>query len=244
MKNIILFLLFITSNFISAQPTIQWQKSLGGSASDVAFSIQQTSDNGYIVAGYTQSNDSDVAVYHGNQDYWIVKLNSVGSIEWQKSLGGTDVDMLSEIHQTSDGGYIIGGYSISDDIDVTGNHGQEDYWIVKINNLGAIQWQKSLGGSNIERAYSIKQTTSGGYIVAGSTNSTDGDITFHHGGINIQHDFWIVNLDSTGNILWQKCLGGSSTDVARSVQQASDGGFIVTGSTVRDANAVRLRRFP
>lgn len=233
MPKVYLSLVFILSgiNFILAQPAIQWQKCLGGSGSDVAYSIQQTPDSGFIIAGYTESNDSDITIYHGNRDYWIVKLNSTSGIEWQKSLGGTSMDMPSNILPTSDGGFIIGGYSLSNDIDVSGNHGQEDFWIVKTNATGIIEWQKSFGGSNVERAYSIKQTSTGGYIVGGSANSTDGDITFHHGGISVQHDFWIVNLDSLGNIIWQKCLGGSNADVAKDLQETADGGFIVAGQT-------------
>ena len=229
-KSVIVILFFLTNLLIlNAQPSIQWQKSFGGSQSDGAFSICQTTDGGYVVAGYTESNDSDIAVFHGNQDYWILKLNNTGSIEWQKSLGGTDKDFSFSIQQTSDGGYIVAGQSISDDIDISGNHGQEDYWIVKLNSSGNIQWQKSLGGSNNDYAYSIIQTMSGGYIVAGTTKSTDGDISFHHGTIAIQYDYWVVNLDSAGTILWEKTLGGGSNDLAECVIQTTDSGFVIAG---------------
>ena len=229
-KSVIVILFFLTNLLIiNAQPSIQWQKSFGGSQSDGAYSICQTIDGGYVVAGYTESNDSDIAVFHGNQDYWILKLNNTGSIEWQKSLGGTDKDFSFSIQQTSDGGYIVAGQSISDDIDISGNHGQEDYWIVKLNSSGNIQWQKSLGGSNNDYAYSIIQTISGGYIVAGTTKSTDGDISFHHGTIAIQYDYWVVNLDSAGTILWEKTLGGGSNDLAECVIQTTDSGFVIAG---------------
>ena len=129
MKKQILVLLIILTNLclLKAQPSIQWQKSFGGSQGDGAYSICQAFDGGYVVAGYTGSNDSDVTVNHGNLDYWILKLNNTGSIEWQKSLGGTDKDFPYSIQQTADGGYIVAGQSISDDIDITGNHGQKDY---------------------------------------------------------------------------------------------------------------------
>ena len=141
-KSVIVILFFLTNLLIiNAQPSIQWQKSFGGSQSDGAYSICQTTDGGYVVAGYTESNDSDIAVFHGNQDYWILKLNNAGSIEWQKSLGGTDKDFSYSVQQTTDGGYIVAGQSISDDIDISGNHGQEDYWIVKLKSSGNIQWQ-------------------------------------------------------------------------------------------------------
>ena len=225
----VIFIILTNLLLINAQPSIQWQKSFGGSQSDGAYSICQTTDGGYVVAGYTESNDSDIAVFHGNQDYWILKLNNAGSIEWQKSLGGTDKDFSYSVQQTTDGGYIVAGQSISDDIDISGNHGQEDYWIVKLNSFGNIQWQKSLGGSNNDYAYSITQTMSGGYIVAGTTKSTDGDISFHHGTIAIQYDYWVVNLDSAGNILWEKTLGGGSNDLAECVIQTTDSGFVIAG---------------
>src|ERR1700750_1494601 len=129
-------------------PAIQWQKSLGGSNGDQIHSIQQTSDGEYIAAGNSSSTDGDVTGNHGNgdSDYWIVKLDASGAIQWQKSLGGTAYDNANSIQQTSDGGYIIAGESNSTDGDITGNHGNSDYWIVKLDASGIIQWQKSLGG--------------------------------------------------------------------------------------------------
>ena len=210
---------------LDASGNIQWQKTLGGSNDDRANSIVQTTDGGYVVAGYSNSNDDDVSGNHGNNDYWIVKLDASGNIQWQKSLGGSDFDYAYSIVQTTDGGYIVVGYSESNDGDVNGNHGNSDYWVVKLDTLGNIQWQKSLGGSGFDYAYSIVQTTNGGYIVAGSSNSNDGDISGNHGG----PDYWIVKLDASGNIQWQKSLGGSGFDYAYSIVQTTDGGYIVVG---------------
>ncbi|MBK8912343.1 MAG: T9SS C-terminal target domain-containing protein [Chlorobi bacterium] len=214
-------------------PAIEWQKALGGSGNDVAYSITQTSDGGYIVAGYSYSTDGDVSGHHGaanHPDFWIVKLTSGGEIEWQKSLGGSDGDWANSITQTRDGGYIVAGYSNSTNGDVSGNHGGLDYWIVKLTSGGEIEWQKSLGGSGDDWASSITQTSDGGYIVAGRSNSTDGDVSGHHGAAN-HPDFWIVKLTSGGEIEWQKSLGGSNYDDARSITQTSDGGYIVAGSS-------------
>lgn len=231
MKKLTLFLavnLFLIQTNAQA-PDIEWQKSLGGSVHDQAYSIQQTTDGGYIVAGFSYSNDGDVSGNHGDADYWVAKLNSIGNIEWQKSFGGSDYDETYSIQQTTDGGYIVAGYSKSNDGDVTGHHGSfySDYWIVKLDNTGNIQWQKSLGGSISDWVYSIQQTTDGGYIVAGSSNSNNGDVTGNHGG----YDYWVVKLYSTGNIEWQKSLGGSDDEWAESIQQTTDGGYIVAGYT-------------
>ena len=204
-----------------------WQKSLGGSETERALSIQQTNDGGFIVAGYSKSNDGDVTNNHGSSDYWVVKLFASGDIEWQKSLGGSEGDIAKSIQQTADGGFIIAGTSESMDGDVTVNNGGSDYWVVKLYASGDIEWQKSLGGADYEITSSIQQTSDGGYIVAGGSQSLNGDVIDNHG----SYDYWIVKLDASGNIMWQKNLGGSSGEVARSIQQTSDDGFIVAGGS-------------
>ncbi len=209
--------------------TIQWQKCYGGGGQDYASSIQQTNDAGYIIAGYSESNDGDVSGNHGGKDYWIVKTDNAGIIQWQKSLGGTFDDRANSIQQTNDGGYIVAGWSESNDGDVTGNHAV-DYWVVKLDNVGSIQWQKALGGGSIDYAYSTKQTSDGGYIVAGLSESIDGDVTGNHGGGG-NDDYWVVKLDNTGSLQWQKSLGGTGSDLAYSIQQTNDGGYIVVGNS-------------
>ena len=207
--------------------TIEWQKPLGGTDYDLAYSIQPTPDGGYIVAGTTNSNDGDVTGNHGGPDCWVVKLNPSGTIEWQKTLGGTSDDDIQSIQPTPDGGYIVAGYTYSTNGDVTGNHGSYDYWVVKLNPSGTIQWQKTIGGTGEDNAYSIQPTTDGGYIVAGYTWSTDGDVTGNHGG----SDSWVVKLNPSGAIQWQKTIGGTGGDLAYSIQPTTDGGYIVAGST-------------
>jgi PKD repeat protein len=202
-----------------------WQKCLGGSASDFGSSIKQTSDGGYIVAGGTNSTDGNVTGNHGPQDAWVVKLDKSGDVVWQKCLGGSASESGSSIEQTSDGGYIVAGYSSSNDGNVTGNHGSQDAWVVKLDQSGDVVWQKCLGGSSIDYGSSIKQTPEGGYIVAGYSGSNDGNVTGNHG----SRDSWVVKLDENGNVVWQKCLGGSSIDYGRSIERTSEGGYIVAG---------------
>ena len=167
-----------------------WQKSLGGSLIDIAYSIQQTTDGGYIIAGYTESTDGDISGNHGIWDYWIVKLTSTGNVDWQKSLGGSGWDRAFSVQQATNGGYIIAGESYSNDGDVTGNHGANDYWIVKLTLSGEIEWQRSIGGSSFDWGYCIQQTTNGGYIIAGYSMSDDGDVSGNQG----DRDYWIVKL--------------------------------------------------
>ena len=154
-KTITIFFLFIIQSIIINQskaqaPVIEWQKSLGGSSGDFARSVQQTTDGGYIVAGETYSNDGNVSGYHGLWDYWIVKLDSSGIIQWQKCLGGNDSDEAHSIQQTSDSGYIVAGHSDSNDGDVSGNHGGADYWIVKL-----IESPVGIESNKLEYGFSI-----------------------------------------------------------------------------------------
>ena len=205
---------------------IDWEKSLGGTGADHAYSVRQTTDGGYIVAGYSNSHDGDVTGNHGGDDYWVVKLTAAGDIDWQKSLGGSWNDNGMDARQTADGGYIVTGWSNSFNGDVTGNHGGNDYWVVKLDSTGNIVWQKSLGGSGNDNSWGeIQQTADGGYIVAGQSNSNGGDVSGNHGG----YDYWVVKLTDAGAIDWQKSLGGSGFDEGYSVRQTSDGGYIVAG---------------
>ncbi len=212
---------------LSNTGAIQWQKSLGGSNTEEAWSIIQTTDGGYAIAGGSASSDGNVTGHLNARDYWVVKLNSTGTIQWQKILGGSGNDIAASIIQTIDGGYAIAGRSVSNDVDVSGNHGVDDFWVVKLNSIGTIEWQKSLGGSSFDLAYSIIQTIDSGYVVAGSSQSNDGDVSGNHG----SDDYWIVKLSNAGIIEWQKSFGGSGTDMAYSIVQTTDGGYAVAGLT-------------
>ena len=210
---------------LNAYGAVQWKKTYGGGINEIFLSMQQTSDGGYVAAGYTDSTNGDVSGNHGSFDAWVLKLDSIGSIQWQKALGGSDRDEAWDVQQTTDGGYIVVGQSNSTDGDVTNNDGGEDYWIVKLSNTGAIEWQRSHGGSGNDAATAVKQTPDGGYIVAGESSSTDGEITDHHG----SSDYWVVKLNFDGKIEWEKSLGGSSSERANDVQLAHNGGYIVFG---------------
>jgi hypothetical protein len=166
---------------LDSNGSMQWLECPGGNSSDIAYSVQQTSDLGYVLAGATSSCDGDVRGNHGSSDAWIVKLDSNGFLLWQKCLGGSGWDEGRSIQQTTDGGYIVAGVTWSNDSDVTGNHGRSDAWVVKLDSNGSLLWQKCLGGTGNDEANSIQQTADGGYIVAGVTWSNDSDVTGNHG---------------------------------------------------------------
>jgi len=223
---------------LPAQPGIEWEHSFGGSDLEVARSIQQTSDGGYIVAGYTRSTDGQVTGNHGGYDCWVLKLSTLGDIEWKRAYGGTNNEWAYAVRQTRDGGYVIAGRSLSNNGDVSGNHGKEDVWVLKLDSGGAIEWQRSLGGSNRDAALAIEQTSDEGYIIAGFSDSNDGDVTGNHGAT----DFWVLKLDEGGVIEWQRSLGGSHYDYAKGLRQTPDGGYIVVGESLSSDGDVTTPR--
>jgi uncharacterized delta-60 repeat protein/uncharacterized repeat protein (TIGR02543 family) len=194
---------------LSPDGDIEWQKAYGGSRWDDPHSIQQTSDGGYIVSGETGSFGAI------DKDFWILKLSPDGAIEWQRTYGGSEWETDPSIQQTNDGGYIVVG-----EISSFGTVGGY-IWILKLTSDGEIEWQKTYGGSERETDPSIRQTNDGGYIVAGQIYSFGAEA----------NDIWILKLSSDGDIDWQKTYGGTSYDEALSIQQTNDGGYIVAGST-------------
>ena len=212
---------------------IQWEKVLGGRDRDESFSIQQTTDDGYILIGSTDSdNTGDVGANHGESDIWVVKLSPSGEIQWQQVLGGAGFESGRSIEQTTDGGYILIGSTDSDNTgDVGANHGGSDIWVVKLSPGGGIQWQKVLGGAGFESGRSIQQTTDGGYVLAGNTDSDNtGNVGSNHGG----SDIWVVKLNTAGDIQWQQVLGGRDREESYSIHRTTGGGSILTGTTDSD----------
>jgi len=210
--------------------TLQWEYTYGGTDMEYEMNtIIQTSDEGYIVSGTSESTDGDVSCgpLQLGHNYWIVKLDSAGHLQWQNCFGGTDIDEAGAIKETTDHSFIITGYSSSQDGDVTSNHGSADAWVIKIDSSGNLLWQKSLGGSSGDLLLSSLVLNDGNYFLLGTSNSTDGDVTGNHG----DQDFWLVKLDTAGNLLWQKCFGGSSSDLGKYIEATSDGNFILGGIT-------------
>jgi hypothetical protein len=202
------------------------QKNYGGSGDDLARSLITTPDGGYLVAGSTSSINGNVTGNHGADDYWVLKLNAAGSIEWQKALGGTGTDYAHSIVAASDGSSLIAGYTKSTDGDVTGNHGKDDYWIVKLNANGTMAWQKTLGGSGTDQAFAITPAKDGGCAVAGMATSLDGDVTGNHGA----GDSWIVRLNAGGSVVWKKALGGTFVETTYDIATIGNS-FITAGYT-------------
>lgn len=210
---------------LDAVGNLLWEKSFGGTSSDNSSNIRQTTDGGFVVAGTASSYNGDVVGQHGNADAWVIKIDALGNLVWQNALGGNSLDFADDIQQTTDGGYIVCGTNTSTNGDATFNYGITDYWILKLDTAGNLVWQKSFGGSNTERAYAIRQTIDGGYVIVGSSTSSDGNVTGSHG----SNDVWVVKLNATGTLIWQKALGGAGVDLGRGIYQNADGSYIVGG---------------
>ncbi len=216
---------------IDGSGNIMWQNTIGGSGEDFLISLKQTSDGGYILGAGSDSNISGDKTENsrGDLDYWIIKLNSSGTIVWQKTYGGAQPEFDAYVVETTDGGYFVGGYS---DSDVSGDKtvptkGQRDYWPLKLDSSGAIVWQKSIGGSLVDRPQAAFQTSDGGFIMGGfSTSGISGNKTESNRG---ESDYWIVKMDSSGNVTWNKTYGGSDKDLFRNMIQTADGGYLIGG---------------
>jgi hypothetical protein len=223
---------------LTSTGTIAWQKVIGGSAADYGTSVIETADGGFIAVGYARSNDGDLSGNHGDLDALIIKLNNAGNIVWKKLIGGSYGDWAYAVKAAPDGGFIIAGASSSNDGNISGNHGGQDGLLAKLDNSGNIVWQKSLGGSGLEYFYynSLIVNTDGSIVVVGTTESNDGDVSGNHGG----QDGWVVKLTSSGNIVWQKTLGGATNENANSVTTTFTGDFVIAGAKGLDCWIIRL----
>jgi len=190
---------------------VTWNKTFGGSRDEKANSVQQTSDGGYIIAGTTRS----FSVVEGVTDLYLIKTDPSGVELWTSTFGGSDWEYGGFVQQTSDGGYILAGATRSF------GAGGEDLYLIKTDSNGVEIWSKTFGGSQHEWESTVKQTTDGGYILAGTTE------TYGAG----SYDAYLVKTDSNGDEIWSNTFGGSNVDRARSVLQASDGGYILLGWT-------------
>jgi len=194
---------------LDANGNLQWTKTIGGENEDLGTSLTPTSDGGYAIAGYTKSFGA------GEWDVYVVKLDANGNLQWTKTIGGKNDDRGTSLTPTSDGGYAIAGR--------TNSFGAGDYdvYVVKLDANGNLQWTKTIGGKNDDAGLSLIQTSDGGYVIAGGTDS------FGAG----KADVYVVKLDAKGNLQWTKTIGGKNDDWGHSLIQTADGGYAIAGIT-------------
>lgn len=229
---ILIFYSFITTSQNIA-PKLLWEKTYGGSDMEELSALISCKDGGFLLGGDTYSYDGDIK--SGNysidrtSDLWVVKIDLLGNIEWEKTYGGSYSDRLGSMIACSDGGYILGGTTSSNDNDIkSGNNGGDDIWIVKIDSIGGIQWEKTYGGSEGDELCTLISTDDASYMFGGYTFSNNGDVKSGNKGGS---DFWIVKIDYSGNVLWEKTYGGSRVDLLGTLTLLADGSFLMGGST-------------
>lgn len=225
------FIMTFSNSAIKAQ-SIQWEQNYGGSLSDRAQMIRQTDDGGFVVCGYSKSDDQDVPGNYGRDDVLVLKMDNSGNLEWQNHYGGSEGERAYAIRQTPDGGYIFVGRTKSSDQDISNSYRSTDYWVVKINANGDIMWENTFGGDNPERALDVITTNDGNFVIAGSTSSSSKDVSGNNG----DEDIWIVKVSNSGNLLWENHYGGSGSDQANAILQTADGGYFVAGLSYSDSS--------
>ena len=198
-----------TVYFGKVHAAAMWNQTYGGPDDDYGYSVVETSDGGYAIAGETLSFGA------GSSDVWLVKINATGHMEWNQTYGGPSLDTVLSVLETSDGGYMVAGYTVSF------GAGGADVWLVKTNATGTVQWNQTYGGLGDDYGRSVAQTSDGGYMVASFTDS------FGAGG----YDFWLVRTDAAGMVQWNQTYGGTGDDVVRSVIKTSDEGYAIAGVT-------------
>lgn len=214
---------------IASEGNLEWERTYGGSGDDMFYLVLATG-NGFILGGHSTSNDGDVQSGNkGGADFWVVKIDSEGIIEWEKTYGGSNYEVLKTGLLTSDGGCLLGGYTQSNDGDIQSEYqGQMDFWVIKIDSVGNLEWEQTYGGSRDDELLSIITVPDGGYLLGGYSKSNGGDVqSGNHGSM----DFWVVKIDSVGNLEWENTFGGINDDSIRSILSTPDDGYLLGGYT-------------
>jgi len=211
-------------------PAIEWQRCLGGSLYEESWGVQATADGGCAVLGSTASYDGDVSGQHGPPDFWLVKLDAMGQIQWQRCYGGSDADVATRLLATSDGGFLMLGSTTSADGDIECNGFFSHAWALKVDSIGNVQWQTCLAGDLDGSGADIDQaveTADGGYLAVGGTFANEGIWQENHG----QSDYFAAKLDGGGVVEWLHCYGGSGQDEAWAIKATPEGDHVIAGTS-------------
>ena len=189
--------------------------------------VVETDDNGFIIVGSSDSSDTDISGNIGAYDFWVLRISATGDLIWEKSFGGTQIDEARAIVSSDDGNYIIAGDTRSNDNDVSLNKGGADLWLIKISPEGDLIWEKSIGGSSFDVSRAIVKSQNNGFVISGSSRSSDIDVSENKG----QNDAWILQVDANGNLTWESTVGGSNIDFSYGVAELNNGAIVAVGDT-------------
>ena len=228
---ILYFVIFIKQQVYSQPISIEWEHNYGGTNYDESMDAVMLNDSSFILLNRSASIDGNVSTGKGSTDFWLTKTNKIGEFVWEKSYGGSNGDYPESIIPTFDGGFILLGYTYSSDMDVSTNHGGSDFWVVKIDSLGILVWERSIGGTSAEWAFSIIQTKDSNYVFTGWSSSADGDIPEHLGSMDY-NDLIVGKIDTLGNLLWIKVYGWLDEDEGADITETAIGDLLICGTTV------------
>ena len=211
---------------LSNTGSLEWRKYFGGTNTEICYDVIEVAD-GYLLIGSSDSLDVDIKNNKGSYDFWIVKIDKNGTLVWEKSYGGKEIDESYQIIRTAEGNFLIVGETRSSDQDVSSQKGGADIWVLKIDGSGEMLWEKTYGGASFDAAKAITLTNDGNYLIAGNTRSIDNDVTNNNG----ENDIWVLKIDPSGNLIWQKTIGGSGIDLANDIVELNDYSIIVVGES-------------
>tara|TARA_Y100000996_G_scaffold395358_1_gene360503 strand:+ start:10708 stop:12030 length:1323 start_codon:yes stop_codon:yes gene_type:complete len=209
---------------------IEWINTYGGSDDDVGNDVIETEDGKFYLIGYSKSSNGDASINKGQHDNWLIKIDSKGKLIWEKSYGFAGHDHAYNIIKTNDGGLFFNGF-----IDVTASqgeggllrHGVGEFWCHKVDMNGEIIWRRYFGGSNNDRSYDAIETSDGGFILVGTSESQDVEKTISFG----SYDIWVIKISSSGNLIWEKSYGGSAIDEGVKIIKSQDDNYMIIGNT-------------
>ena len=211
-----------------------WEKSFGFLGEDYGTTLLETKDGGFLITGVLdvsasngQGNAKSTITNHAGGDYWVLKTNNLGALEWSRYFGGSFTEIPLGIVETDNHNYIIVGSSDSNDFNISNNKGSYDFWMTKIATDGSLLLEKTFGGSEIDEASAIIAANDGNFIIVGNTRSADKDVSKNNGAA----DIWILKVSKEGNLIWEKTIGGSSFEVAKAIYKTQDNGFLIAGSS-------------
>jgi hypothetical protein len=222
---------------LTAGGDLEWSKYYGGSFTDTPLGVVKTADNGFILVGSSDSNDVDINNNKGSYDFWVIKISSDGTLLWEKSFGGSEIDEARAICATHDGNFMVVGDTRSSDSDITMNNGGADVWALKISSEGNLIWEKTFGGTSFDVARSISMTQDHGFVIAGSSRSGDNDFT-NQG----QNDALVLKIDAEGALEWQETIGGSEIDFLYDAIELNDKTIIAVGESSSSDGDISLNK--
>ena len=219
---------------LSNNGNLLWEKSFGFLGADYGTALLETKDGGFLITGVLdvsasngQGNAKSTEIQHAGGDYWAIKTDQAGNLEWSRFFGGSFTEVPLGIIETDDNNFIVVGSSDSTDFNISNSKGSYDFWITKLAPNGNLIWEKSFGGTQIDEAKAITNTNDGNFLIVGDTRSKDKDVSVNNGAA----DVWILKISTEGNLIWEKTIGGSNFDVARAVYRTQDNGFLIAGSS-------------